>query len=212
MSFAHSSFWSPRRYGQFGLFGVLVFLVALAALHLMSPDFDGIHQYVSDMVNEPLGFLFISGTFVHGWGNLALTLGLRAALNPGPLRRWGTTLYGLSAFGIMLAALFPIDASGQVSTWIGRIHRMSAGGGFVLELVALFVFTAAFGKQQPWRRHQFASLVLSVIAAIAVMAFAIAVRADFARGVLERLVLAIFLVWGILAALVLIRETSQRSI
>ncbi len=212
MSIAHSSFWSPRRYGQFGLFGVLVFLVTLAALHLMSSDFDGVRQYVSDMVNEPLGFLFVVGTFVHGWGNLCLALGLRAALKTGPLSRLGVTLYGLSALGIMLVAIFPVDASGQVSTWVGRVHRTAAGSGFLFELAALFVFTAAFSRQQPWRRHQFVSLVLSVIAAIAVVTFAIAVRTNFAQGVLERLVLAIFLTWGILVALVLIRETSQRSI
>ncbi len=201
--------WSPRRYGQLGLAGVLTFLVSLITLHLMSPGFDGTQQYVSDMANEPFGWLFVAGTFVHGWGNLCLALGLRGTLAPGPLRRWGVALYGLSALGILLAALFSIDAPSQLPSLAGRIHRIATGSGILLELAALFMFTAAFGRQQPWRRHQTASLVLSVVAAVAVTAFVIAVQIDIGKGVLERLVLAIFLVWGVFVALVLMRETSQ---
>jgi hypothetical protein len=44
------------------------------------------------------------------------------------------------------------------------------------------------------------------------MAFATGVQIDFAKGVLERLVLAVFLIWGILVALVLIRESSPGSV
>jgi len=209
MKCCQSILWSPRRFGLLGLIGVLVFLLSLLTLHLMSPGFDGTEKYVSDMANEPLGLLFVGGTFVHGWGNLCLALGLRATLSPGPMRKWGVVLYGLSALGILLAALFTVDATGQVPTLVGRIHRGAAGGGFLLELAALFVLTAAFGRQQPWRRYQAASLAISVLAAIAVTAFATGVQIDFAKGVLERLVLAVFLTWGVLVALVLIRETSQ---
>ncbi|NOX68129.1 MAG: DUF998 domain-containing protein [Gammaproteobacteria bacterium] len=198
--------WSPRRFGQLGLTGVLIFLFALLFLHLLSPGFDGVRQYVSDMANEPLGVLFVGGTFVHGWGNLSLALGLRGTLKPGPLRRWGVAFYSLSALGILTTALFPVDASGQVTTLIGRIHRIAAGSGILLELAALFVFAAAFGQQEPWRRYRRGALVLSIIAAIAVAAFIVGVQMDFAKGVLERLVMAVFLVWGILVSLVLIRE------
>jgi len=198
--------WSPRRFGQLGLTGVLTFLFALLFLHILSPGFDGVQQYVSDMANEPLGVLFAGGTFVHGWGNLCLALGLRGMLEPGPLRRWGVALYSLSALGILTTALFPVDAPGQVTTLTGTIHRIAAGSGILLELAALFVFATAFRRQEPWRRYRRGALALSIIAAIAVAAFAVGVQIDFAKGMLERLVLAIFLIWGILVSLVLIRE------
>jgi len=143
-----------------------------------------------------------------GWGNLCLALGLRGTLKTGTLSGWGIALYSLSALGIMTTALFPVDAPGEVTTLIGRIHRIAAGSGILLELAALFVFSAAFGQQDPWRQYKGAALLLSIIAAIAVVAFVVGVQLDFAKGVLERLVLAVFLVWGILVSLVLLREPS----
>jgi len=196
---------SPRRYGQIGL----VFLASLLFLHLLSANFDWTRQLVSDMANEPLGLLFVSGTFVHGWGNLSLAFGLRATLKRGPLRALGVALYSLAALGIMTAALFPIDAVDQASTLTGRIHRSAAGGGFLLELVALFVFTVAFGRQQPWREYRVISLLLSVIAAVALTALVFGMQTNVLQGVFERLVLAVFLTWGILVALRLMRVASN---
>lgn len=204
----HSEYaFSPavRWFGLLGLLGLVAFASSVIALHLTSGDIDLTHHYVSNLANQPLGWVFMVGAFVHGWGNLALTLGLRAALRPGRLRTWAVLLFGLAAVGILLAAVFPIDAPDQPPDVSGGIHRSAASATFALELAALFVFSAAFGRQRRWRRQRAVSLVLAVCAAVALTAFVIAIQLDVVPGLAERVALAIFLVWEIWVSVRLIR-------
>ena len=193
------------RYGLLGLLGVLVFLSSLIVVHLTSPGIDWLHDYVSNLANEPLGWVFISSVFVHGWGNLALTLGLRGALRPGRLRNWAVALFGLAAAGILLAAVFPIDPPGQLPTITGRLHRTFASATFMFELAAVFVFSAAFRHDRRWHRQHTVSMVLSVMAAVAVMVFVISIQINLVPGLTERVALVILLAWEIWACLQLIR-------
>lgn len=200
--------WPVRRYGLLGLLGVVAFVAALVVIHLMGVDIDWRGDYVSNLANEPFGWIFIVGTFVHGWGNLALTLGLRGALHPGRLRTWAVLLFGLAAVGILLAALFPVDPPGQAPSIVGRIHRAVSSATFMLELAALFVFSVAFSRHLRWRRQQAVSLLLSVSAAVAITVFIIAIQVDIAPGLAERVALAVLLAWEIWACLQLIRRSS----
>ena len=197
----------PRRYGLLALLGLVVFMASIIVLHLTGSATDWTDQYVSDLANQPLGWVFMVGSLMHGWGNLALTLGLRGALRPGRLRTWAVVLFGLAALGILLVALFPIDAPGQPPSVSGQVHRAAASAAFALELAALFVFSAAFGRQRLWRRQRAFSLALSVSAAVALTAFVIAIQLDVAPGLAERAALAILLVWEIWISVHLIRPT-----
>jgi hypothetical membrane protein len=193
--------WPVRRYGLLGLAGAATFVSSLVVLHLMTPGIDWVRDYVSELANETLGSLFIVGTFVHGSGNLALTLGLRAALQPGRLRTLAVLLFGLAALGILLSSLFPIDPPGQAPSMAGYVHRTVSSAAFALELFALFAFSATFARQ----RQQAVSLLLSVIAAVAVALFVIAVQVGVAPGLAERAALAVFLSWELWAIFQLIR-------
>lgn len=107
-----------RLYDLLALVGVVSFLSSLVALHLMFSGFDWINDYAGDLANEPYGGLFVAGTMiVHGLGNLALSLGLRAARRPGRLRTRAVLLFGLAAVGLVLSALFPTGAAGDHSLW-----------------------------------------------------------------------------------------------
>ncbi|GMQ89578.1 MAG: hypothetical protein BMS9Abin09_1080 [Gammaproteobacteria bacterium] len=205
-----SSFpWSVRLYGLLALLGLATFISSLIVLHLMGTDIDWVRGYVSYLANKPLGWVFIAGTFVHGWGNLALTLGLRGALHPGRLRNWAVLLFGLAAVGILLTTLFPIEPPGQNPGMVGRAHRAIASATFALELAALFVFSAAFRRHRRWHRQQAVSLALSVSAAVALTAFFIAIQVDIAPGLTERVALAVLLAWELWISFQLIQPTQD---
>jgi len=189
--------WSVRCYGFLGLLGLVAFVSSLVVLHLnlANTSIDWMRYYVSYLANEPLGWVFVTGALVHSGGNLALTLGLRGAIQPGKRRTWAVLLFGLAAVGIFLAALFPIDTPGQALSTSGRIHRSAAGATFTLELIALFIFSAAFGHHRYWRRQRVVSLVLSVSAAVTLIVLAIAIQVDVAPGLAERVALVTFLIW-----------------
>jgi hypothetical membrane protein len=194
-----------RRFGLLGLSGVVVFTASLIALHLMGTEVDLMRDYVSNLANVPLRWIFFGGVFVHGLGNLALTLGLHGALPPGHLRSWGVLLLGGAALGILLTVFFPIDPPGLVPSTIGLVHRIIAGSTFVLELIALFVFSVAFGRYPHWRRLRTVSVFLSACAVVALAAFLFAVLMKVVPGLAERVALAVFLVWEVLVALQLAR-------
>jgi len=197
--------WPVRLYGLLALVGMATFMTSLIVLHLMGTDIDWMHGYVSYLANKPLGWVFITGTFVHGLGNLALTMGLRDALNPGRLRNWAVVLFGLAAVGILLTTLFPIEPPGQTPGTAGLAHRAFASATFALELAALFAFSAAFRRRRRWRRQQAVSLALSVSAAVALTAFFIAIQVDIAPGLAERVALAVLLAWELWISFQLIK-------
>ena len=206
---AHAFPWPVRAYGLLGLLGMATFMSSLIVLHLTSNDIDWTRGYVSNLANEPLSWVFTTGAFVHGLGNLALARGLRGALHPGRLRSWAVLLFGLAAVGILLAALFPIDPPDQAPSTTGIVHRAIASATFALELAAVFVFSAAFRRHRRWHRQQAVSLVLSVSAAIALTMFIIAIQVDVAPGLAERMALAILLVWELWISFQLILKKSE---
>jgi len=199
--------WPVNLYGLLGLLGVTQVVLSLIVLHLMSTGMDWVRDYVSNLANEPLGWAFAGSAFVHGLGNLALTLGLRGALHPGRLRTWAVLLFGLAAVGILLAALFPIDPPGQSPSATGLLHRTAASATFMLELAAMFILSIIFSRDRRWHRQQTVSLGLSVSAAVAVTLFVIAIQVDVAPGLAERVALAVFLAWELWVGFQLVRPT-----
>jgi uncharacterized protein DUF998 len=197
--------WPVRLYGLLGLFGATVFLSSLFTLHIISGDIDWARDYVSYLANGPYGWLFTNGAIVHGLGNLALTLGLRAALHPGRLRTWGVLFFALATVGILVAALFPIDPSDQALSITGLIHRTAASSIFFLELVALFIFSVLFKRDPRWSRQQPVSLLLSVIAAATLTWLVVAIFLGVVPGLAERTALMAFMVWELWAYAQLIR-------
>jgi len=189
--------WSVRRYALLGLFGLLAFVLSLIVVHLMDSGYDWMRDYVSNLANRPLGWVFISGAVMHGWGNLALAQALRGSLSRGNLRTWAALLFSLAAVGILLAALFPVDPPQQLPTISGRIHRSAASATFIFELAALFVFSVAFGRHHLWRHQRVTSMVLSVSAAVAMVMFIIALHTNVAPGLAERVALSVLLVWEV---------------
>ncbi len=196
--------------GLAGLLGALLFAASLVFLHLVRADVDLTRHYVSDFVNGRLGWLFVVGAVVHGFGNLALDLGLRRSLGRSSLGAWAVLIFGLAAAGIVLAALFPIDPPGQSPTPAGLAHRAVAVATFPLELAALFLFSAAFAGAPRWRGRRKTSFALATIAAIAAAGFFLAVLRNWMPGLAERLALASFLAWEFWAARQLIRPVSLR--
>lgn len=201
-----------RAFGLAGLLGVSVFAASLIVLHLTRADIDWARHYVSDFANGRLGWVFVFGTLVHGLGNLGLNLGLRLFLDPGPLRAWAVFFFGLAAAGIVVTALFPIDPAGQVPTMVGFVHRTAATVSFLLELVALLLFSAAFARHPRRRRRKVISFVLSTVAAVGVAGFFLAVFLNRLQGLAERFALASFLAWEFWAALDLARPASAREV
>lgn len=201
--------WPVRLSGILGLLGIAVFIFSLILLHQVSNDIDWLRDFVSNLANEPYGWLFVGGGFIHGLGNLAVSFGLHRALRPERLREWAVILLGLAAVGILVATMFPIDPQGQERSITGRVHLAAASATFMFELGALFVFSVIFGRQRRWQHHHVVSVALSVTGAIALAVFFLAIQVDVAPGLAERAALSVFLIWEVWICIQLIRPTRQ---
>ena len=194
--------------GLIGFLGVAVFTSSLIVLHLTGDEIDWTRHYVSSFANGPLGWVFVWGATVHSVGNLALTLGLRRSLDPGPLRAWAVVLLGLAAGGIGIVALIPVDPAGSSLTLASLVHRVALSVSLPVELVALFLFSIAFRRDRRWRRHSGLSFVLSAVAASTLAGFLFAVLLNQTPAVAERLALASVMAWEFWAAFLLVRHST----
>ena len=192
-------------YGLAGLLGAVVFTSSVVVLHVARPDIDWTRHYVSEFANGRLGWIFAFGVAVHGLGNVALSLGLRRSLEPGLLSAGAVLLFAAAAAGITAAALFPTDPAGSTPTFTGVVHRAAAAVSFPVELIALFMFSAAFAMSARWRQYTRGSFALSAIAAVTLVGLFLAVLWNRMPGLAERLALASLLLWEFGAALGLVR-------
>jgi Protein of unknown function (DUF998) len=199
-------------YGLAGLLGAGAFALSLTTLQLAGTGIDWRHDYISHFTHTKLNWLFLLGTVVHGFGNLALSLGLRRSVGPGRLQTWAVLLFGMAAACFVLIVLIPIDSAGASLTWVGLTHRTVVYVAFSGQLVALFLFSVAFARDPRWRWRSRTSFALSAIAAVALAGFLVAALLNRMPGLAERLALASFLAWDFWVAFHVARLPSARCV
>jgi lysylphosphatidylglycerol synthetase-like protein (DUF2156 family) len=176
---------SVQTLGRAGRIGATAFAGSLSLLHLAATGaIDWPRHYVSDFTNEPLGWVFVFGALVHGLGNLCLTLGLYRCLSCGWPRDGVVALFGLAATGVVIAGVFPPNLGGAATSLAGKVHFAATALSSPVELVAVLLFAAAF------RRHRTGtSQRLTLVAALGLAGFFVAVWFDQLPGLAERLAL-----------------------
>lgn len=197
--------------GLAGLVGALSFAVTIIALHLLRANVDLTRHYVSEFANGPLGVWFVFGAVAHGLGNVALGVGLRRSLAPNVLSTTGVLLFVVAAVGIITAALFPTDTGAPARTLVGVVHRVVVSVSFPVELIALFLFSAAFMTSSYWRTRATLSFAWVSVAALAVSWFFLAVFRNHLPGLAERAALGSLLLWEVFVAIELMRRRSVLS-
>lgn len=202
---------SPSFWGLLGATGALSFLALLIVLHVLRPDLNPATSYISDYANGRYGIVFRSALVVHGLGNLATAAGLASVFTTSRAGRWGATLFGAAAVGIMLGGLFSIDPANAPRTIAGTTHTIVASVGFPVEACALLLLSRAFAALPDWRSL---SLITAIAAAGGMAALAwllFAAMTGSVPGLAERAVFAIFLASEIVAAVFLTRNGSTAA-
>ncbi|MFZ5850089.1 MAG: DUF998 domain-containing protein [Actinomycetota bacterium] len=195
-----SSSGLARGLGFVGLAGVLAFLGTVVVLHLVRADLSPVNDFVSDYANGRLNALFTVGVLAHGAGNAAIAVGLARDLGPGRAARTGATLFALAAVGLLVAGLFRTDPAGAAASLEGVIHARAATLSFPVELLALLLLSSAFRASPAWQTYGRRSLVLAVVAGVAMLWMFGAVLSSWAPGLAERGALGAFAVWELSTA------------
>jgi hypothetical protein len=177
--------------------GVAGFAVAAVAIHFIQPQMNPLHDALSYYMNGRLGWLLGAALTALGAGSLALA----GALPPAASRigRWGLMLWGA---GAIIGGIFPPDPMGQ---WDKppSISGMVHGGAAMIAFLAFPVAAIALSRpssRQPLLTATAIACAATLLVFFAALAPVFSDRPPVLLGLVERVLLAFYLIWLAMAA------------
>jgi hypothetical protein len=201
-----------------GVLGVLVFAVAVVALHLLPTGLDPVGRTISEYVNEPYGALIPIAGFGIALGSTALTLALGSALPP-PVPGAGLALLALWSGAMLIVATFPTDPvppNQPVELGpAGVVHVVAGAVAFLAFAVAAPLISRAVPRDARLIRvlgvAAPVSLVLFVVSVVNVPPVSRLVGAPLAHGLGERIMVAVYVGWLLAVGGWLLRANAVRA-
>jgi hypothetical protein len=177
------------------------FVVIIAALHFLSPDFNPIERPTSEYAVGPFGYLMTSAFVALSLSTWALVIGLRRDLSSPAQSRLGLGLLWVWGIGLLVAATFPIDLDGAPQTLAGTIHAINGPLIFLSLIVGTNLVSRGFKEDVRWRPiHRFAS-VLALIMIVEFVVGGLARAMETGAGLAQRILAVTFATWFVLTAL-----------
>jgi hypothetical membrane protein len=181
--------------------GVVYFGAAIVIEQALRPTYNPVQTTISELAVGRYGFLLTSGFYALGTSfltmGLALWRGLRATLTS----RLGLALLAVCGIAAYLAGIFPTDLAGAVvTTTAGTIHMIVASAGYTGLILAIWLFTRYFHRDEAWRAHHRVSLALGVLGSAALIAVGFTGHTAEA-GLAQRIMAVTLLAWVGLTAL-----------
>ena len=206
---------------RISLAGAGVFVAAVAMMHLVQPEFNPVDVAVSYYMNGRLGWLLGAGLIAFGAGSLSLAVALRRALAP---MRAGAGLWLLAIWGVgaIVGGIFPPDPYGQWDqppSVSGLIHGGSALVAFVAFPPAVWLLSRRLSAHPAFASRARLLAWLAGLSALSLIVFFFCLApvfqggAPLALGLVERVVLAAYVAWLVVATVSVLRVAeSARSI
>ncbi|OOC61796.1 DUF998 domain-containing protein [Paenibacillus ihbetae] len=155
-----------------------LFVLILASLHVLEPEFDPTWRFVSEYALGSVGWLMQVAFALLA----AAQIGVAIAVFP-QIRSItgyiGLAILGISAAGVLIAAIFvtdPISVSPENATFSGKLH--SIGATLDYTPVAALLLSLALTRSEAWRPVRRRLLISAGIALAAMVAFVLHIPQD----------------------------------
>ena len=139
--------------GTIGLVCTGWFLASVVVLHVINPGLGPVDHQISEYALGPWGWLMTVAFLVVGAGIVALGVGLRRSLTPGP-RVWASWLIAATGVFFVGVAVFPTDAQladgTTANTFSGQMHVFAGTVGPLFLVVGAFVLRGVFARDPRW--------------------------------------------------------------
>lgn len=193
------------------IMGTAIFVVLIAAMHFLSPEFNPIQRPTSEYAVGPFGYLMTSAFVALSLSTWALVIGLRRDLASLALSRLGLVFLGVFGAGLLVAATFPIDLDGAPETLAGTIHAISGSISFLSLTVGTNLVSRRLKHDPRWRPiHRIAS-VLALIMIPLFLAGGLAAARGTGAGLAQRIHIVTFATWFVLIAMRLRSNAKQTA-
>ena len=183
------------------LIGTAIFVVLIAALHFLSPEFDPIQRRTSEYAVGPYGYLMTSAFFALSVSTWAQVIGLRRDLSKPARSRLGLGLLGVFGIGLLVAAAFPPDLEGAPQTLPGTVHTINGALTFLSVVVGANLVSRKLKHDNKWQpTHRIASVVALIMIPVFLATGAAAAR-ETGGGIAQRILLVTIAAWLVLIAM-----------
>jgi hypothetical protein len=194
--------------------GTAVFVVLLAALHVLNPDTSVIDRPTSEYAVGPFGYLMTAAFVALSGATWALVIGLSQNLSREARSPLGLGLLAVFGTCLLVAATFPIDLEGTPRTLAGTIHSINGPIAFLSLTVGTNLVARRFKLDVKWLpRHRIASALALVMIPLFIAGGVTAAR-EVGAGIAQRLLVVTFAAWYMVVAFQLranATEATQRS-
>lgn len=186
---------SARVLGLAILGAVVYWLVVVAALHALEPEFNPLQAPMSAYVLGRYGAWMTSTYPVLALAAWSVAGGFASAVPLAPSTRVACALFVLAGSAACLAGLFPMDFPPPPRTAAGRVHAV-AGLLTFLPLVVGTVLISRGARQEPgWQKTAGVLSALAGGAMLGLLLLAISVRTLGTAGLAQRVLMALLLAW-----------------
>jgi hypothetical protein len=142
---------SSQTAARLSLAGAAMFVVLLAALHLIKPELDPSWHFISEYAIGRHGWMMVLAFGSLAFSYVMLTVALRSQLRT-IWGRIGLALLLVSAAGLAIAGIFttdPITASKDAVTSEGKLHNLGGTLGIAMP-VAAAIIGWSLARDQAW--------------------------------------------------------------
>ena len=195
---------------KLAILGSAWFVVSAILLHFLQPALSPLIDAVSYYVHGRSGWLLTSGLLLLGVASVAVLVGV---VRPGRRLGQGAGWWALAVWclGVILGGVFPADPSGnwdKPPSISGLIHGTAAMVAFVAFPIAAIQLGRRFREDHSGPRGGRMAGWLGVAAVASLLAFFVSLAPVFVTngppkllGLTERILLAIYTAWLVVAAL-----------
>lgn len=190
---------------------IVYFFFVVAILHVLRTDYSPIRQAVSNYAVGQYGFLMTSGFFALSLGMFTLALGLTEDLMLTYRAIIAMRLFYAASVGLAIVGIFPGDVNvpHPPATITGYMHWIAAGISFLSIMIATFLLSYCFKKDDRWQSFHRPALTLAWTTVAALAVFGILVLIGWI-GIGERIYIAASLLWPLLAAIRLWTHAAKK--
>jgi hypothetical protein len=194
---------SSRFFGSSVIAGTLLSVIGVGALHLLRRDYNPLRNFLSEYLVGPYGFLGTAAAFIMAATFLVLLAGLRRSVHPSGFLTASCILLGVMVIAVCVCAVFPIDlippdGSHPIFTRACIIHLASSvlGGAALIALV--LTLPSAYKRDEKWRLFSQTTLFLGLLILLSLLGLILV--PFYLRGLAQRVMGLVFLVWLLLTA------------
>lgn len=186
--------------GLCGIVAPIFFVLTVVVASAFYPGYSHLTQAISELggVDSPNPMIQNANFFLVGLLIVAFAFGLHRSIGSGKGSALGPTLLGIFGAVTVAQGFLPCDSGCEWVSTVGSLHNSTGLGSFLAVVAGIFVLSRRLLTDPDWEPYSAYSVITAVAGIVALISWigiAKAARVESLNGVLQRVFVAIILLW-----------------